>query len=48
MVNKKINLELYGQGVYEEDSYKNVVQGTVIDSHSGIASGGSGIEQIEN
>ena len=39
-VNKKTNLEIYLQGPYEDDSYKNVVPGTVIDSHSGITSSG--------
>lgn len=41
-VNKRTNLEIYLQGPYEDDSYKNVVPGTVIDSHSGVASSGGG------
>ena len=41
MVNKRTNLEIYAQGIYEDDSYKNVVSGTVLDHNSGIASVGS-------
>lgn len=37
VVNKKTNTELYAQGEYEDDSYKNPVPGTVIDCHSNIA-----------
>jgi hypothetical protein len=36
VVSKKTNFEMYAQGIYEEDDYKNVVPGTVIDSRSGI------------
>ena len=36
VVNKKTNTEMYAQGEYEDDSYKNPVPGTVIDVHSGI------------
>jgi aubergine-like protein len=36
VVNKKTNTELYAQGVYEDDSYKNPVPGTVIDCHSDL------------
>ena len=36
VVNKKTNTELYAQGVWEDDSYKNPVPGTVIDCHSDL------------
>jgi hypothetical protein len=29
-------MELYAQGIYEDDSYKNAVSGTVLDFESGI------------
>ena len=34
VVNKKTNKEIYAQGIYEDDSYKNAVPGTVLDSHN--------------
>lgn len=36
VVNKKTNVEIYAQGEYEDDSYKNPVPGTVLDSHNGL------------
>ena len=36
VVNKKTNVEIYAQGEYEEDSYKNAVPGTVLDCHNGL------------
>lgn len=34
VVNKKTNLEMYAQGEWENDSYKNPIPGTVIDQSS--------------
>jgi aubergine-like protein len=47
VANKRTNLEIYAQGLYEDDSYKNVVSGTVLDHHSGIASAGSEHQPVE-
>lgn len=32
-VNKKTNVELYAQGMYEDDSYKNCVAGTILEQN---------------
>ena len=36
IVNKLSNVEIYAQGIYEDDSYKNAVSGTVLDHESGL------------
>ncbi len=30
-VNSRVQTEIYAQGVYEDDSYKNVIAGTVLE-----------------
>lgn len=37
-VNKMSRMEVYAQGVYEDDSYKNTVSGTVLDFESEVTS----------
>jgi len=37
-VNKMTRMEIYAQGIYEDDSYKNTVSGTVLDFESEVTS----------